>query len=130
MQSVQRIQKEMRQLQELHFVTYCRQADDQDQLWFISNRSKEQEPIFVQIIGPKSTPYHGGFFTMCITFPEDYPFKPFKIYFLTPIVHPNLIKTHDYWTVCNCSMSYQLSSKWAPSLSPAIILTKIRGLLF
>ena len=130
MQAAQRISKEIRQITELAFVTYCRHADQDDDLHFVSDAGREKEALLVQMVGPEQTPYSGGYFTMCITFPDEYPFKPFKVYFLTPIVHPNFIATHDYWTVCNCSMGYQLSSKWQPLLNPAMILTKIRGLLF
>ena len=43
----------------------------------------------VLIIGPPDTLYEGGFFKAHLTFPKDYPNKPPKMRFLTPIWHPN-----------------------------------------
>ncbi|KAF4744601.1 ubiquitin-conjugating enzyme E2 K [Perkinsus olseni] len=42
------------------------------------------------INGPEGTPYEGGSFTIDIDIPEDYPFKPPKMRFRTPIWHPNI----------------------------------------
>ena len=44
----------------------------------------------VTLSGPKDTSYKGGFFFFQVEFPEDYPLKPPKVYFLTPIYHLNV----------------------------------------
>lgn len=42
------------------------------------------------IHGPEGTPYEGGTFRIDIQIPNDYPFGPPKMRFLTKIWHPNI----------------------------------------
>merc|ERR1712110_34062 len=42
------------------------------------------------LTGPAGSPYAGGNFVISISFPPNYPFKPPKIRFLTPIYHCNI----------------------------------------
>ncbi|KAL4455086.1 hypothetical protein ABPG74_006468 [Tetrahymena malaccensis] len=44
----------------------------------------------VLLIGPEGTTYNYGVFMLYITFPVDYPFKPPRTRFITPIYHPNI----------------------------------------
>ena len=45
--------------------------------------------VFVEIEGPKGTPYEGGVFKIEVYFPYEYPIEPPKVLFLTKIYHPN-----------------------------------------
>ena len=45
---------------------------------------------FGDIIGPKNTPYSGGFFIFEIRFDSNYPNSPPKFQMRTPIYHPNI----------------------------------------
>ncbi len=75
------------------------------------------------IIGPDDTPYAGGFFRLKITFPENYPFKPPKILFITKIYHPNIQKNGG--GICLDI----LNSKWSPALTISKVLLSICSLL-
>ncbi|CAF1067456.1 unnamed protein product [Adineta steineri] len=60
------------------------------------------------IEGAEETPYTGGKFHLSIDFPSDFPFKPPRIKFLTPIYHPN-ISTKE--------VIQQLTSNFKPDIS-------------
>lgn len=42
------------------------------------------------IIGPPGSSYNYGVYLISINFPRDYPFKPPKIRYITPIYHCNV----------------------------------------
>jgi ubiquitin-conjugating enzyme E2 D/E len=74
------------------------------------------------IFGPTESPYEGGVFNLSIEFPEDYPFRPPHVVFLTKVYHPNI----------NASGSICLDilkDKWSPALSVAKVLLSIESLL-
>jgi len=74
------------------------------------------------IIGPDDTPYEGGLFRLRINFPSDYPFKPPKIVFETPIYHCNINK--------NGSICLDiLKREWSPALTISKVLLSISSLL-
>jgi len=72
--------------------------------------------------GPPNTPYAGGVFVVQATFPPDYPFKPPKMVFLTPVYHCNI---SDQGRIC---LSI-LSDQWSPALSIAKVVHGLQGLL-
>ncbi|XP_037804321.1 ubiquitin-conjugating enzyme E2 D2B-like [Penaeus monodon] len=74
------------------------------------------------IMGPKGSPFEDGTFDLAIDFPEDYPFKPPSIRFLTPIYHVNID------TDGNICLDI-LSSEWSPGLSLSKVLVMIIALL-
>ena len=77
----------------------------------------------VVIVGPPNTPYDGGAFRLKLRFPEEYPFKPPTVKFLTKIYHPNV--TCSDGEVCPAL----LAENWAPHLNIRYILETLRTLL-
>lgn len=49
----------------------------------------------VMIIGPPDTFWEGGFFKVHLTFPKEYPLRPPKMKFVSPMWHPNISKDGD-----------------------------------
>ena len=74
------------------------------------------------IFGPEETPYHGGLFFLDITFPENYPFKPPKIYFKTKIYHCNI---NSRGGICLDILNKQ----WSPALTISKVLLSICSLM-
>ena len=42
------------------------------------------------LFGPENSPYAGGIFKFQLCFPNEYPNKPPKLKFISPIFHPNI----------------------------------------
>ena len=74
------------------------------------------------IIGPENTPYNKGVFKIRIEFPQDYPFKPPKVIFLTKIYHCNI---NNSGGICLDI----LKNMWSPALTTNKILLSISSLL-
>ena len=74
------------------------------------------------LYGPKDTPYESGTFHLDISFPDDYPFKPPKVIFKTPIYHCNINKKGH---ICLDI----LKSQWSPALTLSKVLLSVSSLL-
>jgi len=74
------------------------------------------------IIGPENSPYKGGIFKLLINFPEDYPFHPPKIRFVTKIYHCNI---NNSGGICLDI----LKDQWSPALTISKILLSICSLM-
>ena len=74
------------------------------------------------IEGPEDTPYAGGKFHLTIDFPTDYPFKPPKMQFITPVYHPNISNSGE---ICLDI----LHSQWSPALTVCDLLISLCSLL-
>ena len=74
------------------------------------------------LMGPTESPYEGGVFYLDIKFPEEYPFKPPRIYFITKIYHPNI---NAGGGICLDI----LKDQWSPALTISKVLLSICSLL-
>ena len=74
------------------------------------------------IVGPTQSVYEGGIFNLKIEFPQDYPFKPPKVQFVTPIYHCNVSS--------NGSICLDiLKDNWSPALTISKVLLSICSLM-
>lgn len=76
--------------------------------------------ILLEGLGP---PYKGRRFHLKLTFPSKYPFSPFKLEFLTPIVHPNISRGRF------CCSLRELKLEWSPSHTVVTVMQSVRKLL-
>jgi ubiquitin-conjugating enzyme E2 D/E len=72
--------------------------------------------------GPQGTPYADGHFVVSFRFPQDYPFRPPKVLFLTPVFHCNV---NSSGSICLDI----LKSSWTPALTTAKVLHSLLSLL-
>ncbi|CAH8299888.1 unnamed protein product [Schistosoma turkestanicum] len=75
------------------------------------------------IKGPPDTPYTGAKFKLDIIIPDNYPFVPPKVKFLTKIWHPNISSATG--VIC----LDVLKDQWAAAMSLRTILLSIQALL-
>ncbi|ETN40293.1 uncharacterized protein HMPREF1541_04569 [Cyphellophora europaea CBS 101466] len=73
--------------------------------------------------GPPGTPYEGGTFEVDISIPNEYPFKPPVMKFLTKIWHPNVS------SVTGAICLDTLSTGWSPVLTIKSAMISLQSLL-
>ena len=88
------------------------------------------------IIGPKDTPYENGILYFVIEFPNNYPYSPPKVGYLSTSrnrIHPNLYvgRSHDNFVgkVCLSSINTWSGPKWTSVMHIGSILLSIQSLL-
>jgi ubiquitin-conjugating enzyme (huntingtin interacting protein 2) len=77
------------------------------------------------INGPSGTPYEGGRFDVDITIPNNYPYSPPSMKFITPIYHPNI----KQGMICLNILKSPPGGDWAASLTLGQVMLSVHELL-
>lgn len=80
--------------------------------WYVAPIGDDLYKCRGVVLGAKNTPYEGGIFFVSVLFPKDYPFKPPKTRFETPIYHLGINKKGGHCAIENISKGY-----WSPALT-------------
>jgi len=100
--------------------------------------SASEDNLFVwdvAIFGPPQTLYEGGYFKASMKFPNDYPYSPPTMRFLTKVWHPNVYENGDlcisilHPPVDDPQSGELPSERWNPTQSVRTILLSVISLL-
>lgn len=87
--------------------------------------------IYVMLIGPEDTPYHLGLYFFEAVYPENYPFSPIKVRFLTTEsgvrMNPNL---YGSGKVCLSILGTWSGPGWTSIMNIFSVFTSIIGEIF
>ena len=111
MSTIQRLKKELEDLQN-NPPTNCSEGIIKDDIYHWQ----------ATILGPHNSPYENGVFYLRIEFPQDYPFKPPRVSFITKIYHCNINNTGS---ICLDI----LKDQWSPALTISKVLLSICSLM-
>ena len=96
------------------------------------SESDQLNVLHALIIGPTETPYQDGFFFFHIVFPQDYPFNPPKVTFMTrdptqnTRFHPNL---YVEGKVCLSMLNTWQGPTWSSTLTLTAVLLTIQSIM-
>jgi ubiquitin-conjugating enzyme E2 D len=94
----------------------------------IEEHSNERTRFWNGVIeGPADSPYAGYCFHLVIYFPEDFPFKPPNIRFVTKIYHANVFNASERFSGKICIKI--LEEDWSPTITLFGVLLSIYAIL-
>ncbi|XP_038218541.1 ubiquitin-conjugating enzyme E2 T-like [Zerene cesonia] len=90
----------------------------------------EKEDIYnalnVRMCGPKGSPYESGVFKLLINVPNNYPFEPPLVKFVTSVYHPNI---DSAGRICMNMLKMPPKGTWLPTITIETLLISIQTLL-
>ena len=120
-ETMQRLLKDVRQIMK-HPLT--------DNGIYYSHDESDMMKGYALIVGPEDTPYFGGFYFFKFNFPDDYPFSPPKVTYMTndgfTRYNPNLYKCGK---VCVSILNTWSGDKWSSCQTINSILLTLCSLL-
>lgn len=112
--AVKRIKKEL--------YSYSKDPFPGISLWPNPRNPEDLFHLLGSLIGPPDTPYEDCLFFISIQLPNNYPFQPPHVTFLTPIFHPNINQRGN--TILDV-----LGTEWRPAFTVPQILRHLMALL-
>ncbi|XP_022913749.2 ubiquitin-conjugating enzyme E2 T-like [Onthophagus taurus] len=92
----------------------------------VSAKDDKLNTLEASILGPENTPYEDGVFHLDLLIPDDYPFNPPSIKFITKVYHPNI---DDNGRICLDLLKMPPTGSWKPTIGIEGLLIAIRMLL-
>ena len=80
---------------------------------------------YALLSGPEGSPFEGGIFKLSLIFPDEYPWKPPKVEFLTKIYHPNISEGGE---IC-LDILKENSQVWTPAFTAAKLVIAIASIM-
>ena len=74
----------------------------------------ESDSAVFSFQGPVGTPYEKGIFTVSLSYPSDYPWKPVKVRFMHPVLHPSIDASKMDWLL--------MKDSWCPAITVDILV--------
>ena len=92
------------------------------QILFLGPTQTDPFDWYALFNGPEDTPFEHGTFRLHIQIPEQYPFEPPKVEFLTKIYHPNISSSGE---ICLDI----LKSCWSPLMTIEKVVLSIMSIM-
>lgn len=112
----------------LRDVTKC--LKEQPEGIYIHVNEEKIDSLQVMIIGPKETPYEGGYYFFVVKFPDDYPYSPPKVTYKTSDgtirFNPNYYADGK---VCLSLIGTFGENSWNPAVSLTTLLVTLQSRL-
>jgi len=125
-------------LADIQQVSYSKDHYDKDHQFYYEYDETDMKKGHLLILGVENSPYFGGFYFFQNTFPDNYPFSPPQMKFLTndgkTRFNPNLYKPHSTPTydgkVCLSILNTWGESTWSQVQRFSSVIETMRAHLF